>query len=405
VVSRTWRWAGVTQQKRPAAGGAVSPQGAVAEATESAAPRFVGAVAIALPAGLLIQALIDHASYRQPVVPVVVWLGMLAAAAWLMPRARTGELRIGHAAVAIAVAVAAVTAIGLDRRLHGADPTVDWTILGTVWLLALLALTSPAWVWVPGSALVAGIHAVFVLRGVGSGALGLSRLAASMYAVVAILAIFAALRPAVRTHAEMAVRRATLASRSAAERAAAAAIGEVRRGRLSLLEVEALPLLRGIADGTLDPADPVVRRRCAEHAVTLRRALVDRARSGLIAGLEPVLDAARSRGVAVEVQAIGDPGRPAEDVLRATVAAACRVVAELPPQPVTLTAVAPGDSGDETELYLAFERPPAVGVDNVERYVASLGHGLPAEAAWRAALEAEEGGRGCLEVRWRAVPP
>lgn len=121
MVSRTRPWAGVAQQKRPSAGaaaapqgaaarqgaaaqGKVSPQGAVTEATESAAPRFVGAVAIALPAGLLIQALIDDASYRYPVVPVVVWLGMLAAAAWLMPRARTGELRIGHAAVAIAVA-------------------------------------------------------------------------------------------------------------------------------------------------------------------------------------------------------------------------------------------------------------------------------------------------------------
>ncbi len=87
--------------------------------------------------------------------------------------------------------------------------------------------------------------------------------------MVSVLAVFAALRPALRTHAEMAVRRAALASRSAAERAAVDAIGAVRREQAVLLEVETLPLLRGIADGTLDPADPAVRgsapsmpRRC-----------------------------------------------------------------------------------------------------------------------------------------------
>jgi hypothetical protein len=112
----------------------------VTEATESAAPRFVGAVAVALPAGLLVQALADHAGYRHPVVPVAVWLGMLAVAAWLMPRARAGNLSNTDAAVAIAVAVAAVTAIGLDSRATGAAMNVDWTILGVIWLLALLAL-------------------------------------------------------------------------------------------------------------------------------------------------------------------------------------------------------------------------------------------------------------------------
>ena len=262
--------------KRSATGGEVTPQRAVAEATESAAPRFAGVFAIVLPAGLLFQALIDHASYRHPVVPVVVWLGMLAGAIWLVPRTRAGDLTTAHAAVAVAVAVAAVTAIDLDRQVLHAAATVDWTILGTVWLLALIALTSPAWVWVPGSALVVGIHAVFIVRELGFSPVGLSRVAASSYAVVSILAVFAALRPALRTHAEMAVRRAALASRAAAERAAVAAIDEVRRGRLGLLELEALPLLRGIADGTLDPADGMVRRQCAQHAETLRRALVDR---------------------------------------------------------------------------------------------------------------------------------
>jgi len=359
----------------------------------------VGAVAVALPAGLLVQALADHVGYRHPMVPVVVWLGMLAVAAWLMPLASAGKLGNSHAAVAIAVAVAAVTAIGLDRRPTGAAMNVDWTILGVIWLLALLALITPAWVWVPGAALVTGIHSVFVVQALGFSALGLTRLVASTYAVVSILAVFAALRPGLRTHAEMEVRRAALASRSAAERAAVAAIGEVRRDRLALLEREALPLLRGIADGTLDPSDSAVRQRCAEHAATLRRALVDRAcqPSVLLSGLEPVLGAARERDVPVEVQVIGDPGDPGEDVVRATVAAVGQVLRALPPQPVILTILGGGSgSGDETEMYLTFERSPVVGCD-----VAGLGGAVPAGVAWRAALEAEDDGPGCLEIRWQ----
>jgi len=388
--------------EKPATGEAVTPQTAVAEATESAAPRFAGVFAIVLPAGLLVQALVDHNSYRHPVVPVVVWLGMLVAAAWLMPRARAGELGTGHAVAAIAVAAVAVTAIDLDRRVHEAVMTVDWTVLGTVWLLALIALTTPAWLWVPGSALVMGIHTVFILHELGFGPRGLSRLAASTYAVVSILVVFAALRPALRTHAGIAVRRAALASRSAAERAAVTAIGEVRRARLGLLEMEALPLLRGIADGTLDPASGVVREQCAQHAATLRRALVDRAALGLVASLEPVFRAARDRGVLAEVQVIGDPGLPDEDVVRATVGAVDLVLGVLPPQPVLLTILA---SGDAAEMFLTFERLPAVhSVAGLGRAVAELGHAVQVAARWRAALEVEDAG-GCLEVHWRAAVP
>ena len=382
-----------------AGGEAIAPRGVVAAATESAVPGFVGAVAIVLPAALLVQAVVNHTNYRHPVVPVVVWVGMLAAAVWLVPRSRTGELTTGHAAVAVLVAVAAVTAIGLDRRVTGAAETnVDWTILGTIWLLALVALSSPAWLWVPGSALVVGIHAVFVVRTLGAGPNGLSRLAAGGYAVVSILAVVAALRPAMRSHAEIAVRRAALASRSAVERAAAAAIGEVRRGRLELLEMEALPLLRGIADGTLDPADGTVRDQCAEHAATLRRALVDRTLdTGLVADLNPVLGAARARGVPVEVQVIGDPGRPAQAVGHAVRAAVDGVLRVLPPQRAILTILA---SADSVELFLTFERPPPGGSD-----VSGLGRTVGADAAWRAALDVEDTGQGCLEVHWRKAVP
>ena len=378
---------------------ALAREGMVADAAESAVPRLVLALAVILPAGLLLQAVASHAEYRQPLVPVVVWLGMLAAATWLAPRACADDLGTEEAVAAIAIAVVAVTAIGLDRRGHATATTVDWTILGVIWLLALVALTSPASVWVPGSALVMAVHAVFILRLLGVSPLGLARLAGSVYAMVLILAIFAALRPALRTHTEMAARRSELGSSSAAERAKAAAIHKDRRERLALLEMEALPLLRGIAEGVLDPADPAVRRRCAQHAGTLRQALADRSHQagGLLARLEPVLSAARARDVPVELQLIGDPGDPIEDVAQATVAAVDTVLRTLPPQPVMLTVLR---SGDEAELYLTFERAPQDRQEAV-----GPAHAVPAVAAWRASVETEEGGQGSLEVHWRTAVP
>jgi hypothetical protein len=308
----------------------------------------------------------------------------------------------------VLAAAAAVIAIGLDHKVTGtAGTTMDWTILGTLWLLALIALSCPARLWVPGAALVIGIQGVFVLRALGASPLGLTRLAVSAYVVVSILAIFSALRPALRTHAEIALRRAALVSRSAAERAAATAIGEVRRGRLELLEMEALPLLRGIADGNLDPADSAVREQCARHAATLRRALADRAlpaEAGLLADLEPVVSLARSRNVPVEVQVVGDPGRPGEDIVRAIHAAVDSILRVIPAQPVILTVLVPGE---QVELFLTFERAPAAGCDlpRLRQDVAGLGSAVRADAAWRAMLEVEDTGQGCLEVSWRKAVP
>jgi hypothetical protein len=383
--------------------GAMTPAarrvGVVVDATASAAPRFVGALAVALPLGLLIQAVVYHSYYRTPVIPVLVWLGMLAAAAWLVPQACARDLTGAESLAAVAIAVVAVTAIGLDRKVAGAPGAPDWTILGTIWLLALVALSSPPRVWIPGSALVAALHAIFIVRLLGTTPVALAQMTASTYITVVLVGVFVALRPTLRAHARVAVRRQHLIIRSAAERAAADAIVGDRRDMLALLEVEALPLLRGIAGGTLDPADPAVRGLCGQHAGTLRRALADRSlrSGGVLERLQPALSAARDRDVPVEVQVIGEPGQPAEDVAHATLAAVDGVLRTLAPQPVTLTIV--GSDGG-VELFLTFDRGAQDGFD-----VAGLGRSVPAAAAWGASVEAEPGGAGCLEVHWRTAVP
>ncbi len=55
--------------------------------------------------------------------------------------------------------------VGWDRRMHPGPETVDWSILGTTWLLALVALSHRAWVWGSGAAAVFAVHAYFVLHG------------------------------------------------------------------------------------------------------------------------------------------------------------------------------------------------------------------------------------------------
>jgi hypothetical protein len=209
--------------------------------------------------------------------------------------------------------------------------------------------------------------------------------------------VFGALRPTLRAYAGLAARRAALASRLAAETAAAAAVHEDRRARLALLEADALPLLRGIADGTLDPADGEVLQRCARHAATLRRALADRARQaeGVLAGLAPALRAARARGLPVEVRVVGDPAPPSPEVASAARAAVGAVLSELPPQLVTLTVLA---SGGDVELFVTFDRPPAATPD-----LTALRQQAPATACWHATVDADDTGAGCLEVRWRTA--
>ncbi len=373
--------------------------GVVWAAYETELPRMAGAVAVIWQSALVIQVLVYLHDYRQPAVPVAVWLGMLAAAGWLVPRAFRGGLGGADAAIAIAVAVAAVVLIGWDRRAAGAAGTMDWSVAGTGWLLALVALSRPAWVWVLGAALVLAAHVLIAVHRLGVSPDELARLAATAYTVVVILVVFAALRVTVRTYAGMAARRAELASRSAAERAAAAAVREDRRSRLALLEMEALPLLRGIAGGTLDPADSEVRERCSRHAATLRRALSDRPLNAgpLLAELEPAFRAARARGVPMEVRVVGDPGHPPREVTGATLTAVGGVMSALPPHPVTLTVLA---SGEDVELYVTFDQPPQAAPD-----VRGLRRTVPTAAGWRASVDVDDSGAGCLEIRWRKTVP
>jgi hypothetical protein len=372
----------------------VSPQKVAWDTVEAGLTSLLRALALVLPSLALLQVLVNARDYRQPVVAVGVWLAVLGAGAWLVPRSRTGRLTTGETAAAIAIAVVAVAAIGAAHQAHSDPGNVNLAVLGTVWLLALVVMSHPAWVWIPVALLVFAVDGVLVFREQGLNRLSLSQLGAAGYIIAAILIAFAALRPTLDMHVTMAVRQAALASRAAAERAAAAAIKQERRGRLAVLEEEALPLLRGIADGTLDPADAGVREQCARHAGVLRDALSDDAPGGeLMVRLRSALRAAGTRGRPVTVQLIGDPGTPPPVVAHAALAAVDAVLSALPPDQAVLTVLA---AEDDVELYLTFDGPLRA-VPDLTRF----GRPVPAAARWRATLSTTEAGGGFLEVGWR----
>jgi hypothetical protein len=357
---------------------------------------MLGAIAVILPFLAMVQVLANARDYRWPLLAIAVWVAVLLTARWLVPRLRAGGLSRAETVAAIGVAVGAVAVVGAVHRVHaGGSGSVDLSVLGTVWLLALVVLSRSAWTWVPASLLVFAVHSALVLRDGAPTSLSLSQLEAAGYVIAAILIAFAVLRPTMDVLVSLAGRQASLASRLAAERAAAAAIAQERQDRLAVLEREALPLLRAIAGGALDPAEPGVRERCARHAAVLRQSLTAGGSDAgeLVTGLGPALRAAAARDLLVTVQQIGDPGAVRTPVARAVLAAVDTVLTALPPHQAVLTVLA---SEADVELYLTFGLPLRASPD-----VARFGRDVPAALRWRAEVAATKADGGCLEITWR----
>jgi hypothetical protein len=383
----------------------VSHHGVVRDAAEYGVVRTVGLMAVVFPLAGLIQVLANLPDYRQPAVAIGVWVLMFPAAFWLVPRIRTSDpagsvaddnpLSRAEAVAAILIAVAAVGVIGWEYRTYSPSSGIDLAMIGTAWLLAIVVLSCPASVWIPGALIVFAVRAVLLVSIAGTNPVDLAQLEAAGYVLAIILAAFSLLRPTIAVRASISARRSWLASRLVAEHAAAVAVQEDRRDRLALLEMEALPLLRAIADGTFDPAASDVREQCARHAAALRYSLADRSPGGegLMAGLEPAVQAAGARGLLVDIRTIGDPGLTPPEITRATASTVDAVLSELPPQQATLTVVAPGD---DVELFVIFDEP----LRGVPR-LTGMGRDLPAAAAWNASLTTDDTGPGCLEIGWR----
>jgi hypothetical protein len=156
-----------------------------------------------------------------------------------------------------------------------------------------------------------------------------------------------------------------------------------RQRRYADVGTTLVPLLEGLRDGSLSPADPAVRRRCAVEAARLRRLMAesDDVPDALAHELRACADVAQRAGVAVQLSVRGEGPRPALPVRRALT------------DPVTAVL-----AGARTAARVTLVRTPAEVVVSV---VADSDGPLPAVAAPGVTVDLRHGAEGAwLTVTW-----
>jgi hypothetical protein len=108
--------------------------------------------------------------------------------------------------------------------------------------------------------------------------------------------------------ANQATEAATAAMRTLAHSRAAEQVHAHRQERYEFLRRHVVPLLRGLAEGHIDPADPVAHRRCAIEAGRIRRLFTetDHGPDALMRELLACADIAERRQVQVDLATIGE---------------------------------------------------------------------------------------------------
>lgn len=242
---------------------------------------------------------------------------ILAVEGVLIVLHRSWSRRLRWAAVVAALAASALSTWTLQAE-HLTTAT-DWAFGTAAWFGVVLLLDRPLW-WLVGflalheaftvaRVLAAGLTSEDVLLNLVAGSLGTIG-----YPLGA--GIGAGLLRGVSRSAARALRE-TERIRTAEE--LSTRLHEHRQERFADLYRTTEPLLQGLADGYLDPADPRVQRTCAIEAARMRRlfAETDAVADPLLHELRHCADVADRRGVVVEFEARGSWTSPPLDVRRA----------------------------------------------------------------------------------------
>ena len=247
-----------------------------------------------------------RAGSRAPLVPVVAWLVFSVLAGWLCTGLlrcdRTARLRWLYGAALLGLAAAGDLAASPEQLL--AAENWAWGAIG--WLAIVVFWRRP----LAGLLPLLGANALVMLAVITHDGAGRGELARYLMIVVGTSSLqfglagtVQALRGAAGWIAEAAAAGAALT----AAQAAADEVHEVRRQRYRLLRLGAADVLTELGDGTADPADPAVRRRCAVEAARLRRLVVetDDVPDPLLHELRACADIAERNGVLVDLVAVG----------------------------------------------------------------------------------------------------
>jgi len=247
-----------------------------------------------------------RAGARAPLVPVIAWLVFAAMAGWLCTRLlrsdRTARWPWLPGVALLGLAAAGDLAASPKQQL-GAE---NWAWGAIGWLAIVVFWRRP----LAGLLPLLGANALVMLAVIAEGGAGRGELARYLMIVVGTSSLqlglagtVQALRGAAGWIAEAAAAGAALS----AAQAAADEVHEVRRQRYRLLRVGVADVLTELGYGTADPADQVVRRRCAVEAARLRRLVVetDDVPDPLLHELRACADIAERNGVLVDLVAVG----------------------------------------------------------------------------------------------------
>ncbi|MFG2004566.1 hypothetical protein ACGFNU_35985 [Spirillospora sp. NPDC048911] len=256
--------------------------------------------------------------YRSPAAAVAVWaaelLIIVCGAVLLLRRRWSPALTWSLAALDLATGVAmAVNCPGPEQlRINWA-----WTSVGLIGVLLLLH--RPVREVVSLLALNAGIIVVALTAEGELDRQAVAGFITLLYASASIqLALIAGAR-VFRFSGGMAAEAAAERWEMATRETVIAEVAAARQDRYLEVRMLIAGVLRGLSDGTADPADPAVRHRCATAEAMLRQLLTERddVPDPLLRLLRTSIDEAMRRGAVVDLAQVGEVPPMSEEVAAA----------------------------------------------------------------------------------------
>jgi hypothetical protein len=305
-------------------------------------------------------------SYAVPLIAACAWLLQLAviiaASVPLLQRCVDSRMTWVLLAVDLAAGVM-VVAVSPPREIF----RLDWAYTTVGMIGVLLLLHGPVRRLLVFLAVNAGTVLAALVIGGSADRHHLSGFVTVFYASASIqLAMMAAARVFDFT-AQGATDVAAEEAETATREAVIAQVVRARRARYQAAREVVVPILRGLADGTVDPADPIARHRCATAEAMLRQLMTrqDDLPHPLLRLLQHGIDSATRRGAVVDVAAVGPlPSVPPEvgtaltepslSVLAGARSYARITVVQIGPDEVTISVLADGTAPAEVGPAVGF---------------------------------------------------
>jgi hypothetical protein len=218
---------------------------------------------------------------------------------------RDGVVRRPWLMVALSLIISVTIAVNADGEVTGFE---NWAFGAVGWLGVLAGWGRSA---APLAVVLVGNGAASTIAMVVLTDPDLQDVAFVLTSLAGSAALQVALAYGVRTQSRIvagAVEAAAARSEVESRRFAAEQAHAARVRRHEFLQRTAAVALAGLADGTGDPADPAVQRRCAIEAARLRRLFLeaDEVPDPLLHEVRACLEVAESRGVPVRMSVSGE---------------------------------------------------------------------------------------------------